>query len=99
MSAGEDFLTCHAGDYAMTVRDLDSIRDSDGQLPAFAWPGGYPIIYLDRGGNVLCPDCANRETDASQAPVSCDVFYEGAPLQCDDCGKTIDSAYGDPSES
>jgi hypothetical protein len=83
----------------MTASDLDSIRDDKGQLPAFAWPGGYPIVYLDREGNILCPDCANRETDALQAPVACDVYYEGPPIQCDDCSGTIDSAYGNPSES
>jgi hypothetical protein len=83
----------------VTASDLDSIRDSDGRLPAFAWPGGYPIVYMDREGNAVCPDCANREVDAPWAPVACDVFYEGTPIQCADCGKTIDSAYGDPLES
>jgi hypothetical protein len=27
-----------------------------------------------------------------------DVYYEGPPLICDDCGTEIESAYGDPDE-
>lgn len=30
-------------------------------LPAFAWPGGYPIYYLFADGGVCCPACANKE--------------------------------------
>lgn len=30
-------------------------------LPAFAWPGGYPLYYFFADGGVCCPKCANRE--------------------------------------
>jgi hypothetical protein len=30
--------------------------------------------------------------------VAGDVYYEGPPLICDDCGVEIESAYGDPDE-
>lgn len=54
------------------ARDLDAIRDSNGDLPAYAWPGGYPVTYIiaDGGegypvtyitadGGDLCAACAN----------------------------------------
>ena len=69
-------------------------HDEKGQLPAFAWPGGYPIFYLDRECNCLCAPCANRDVDDRQAVVDCDIHWEGEPLTCDDCGKMIESAYG-----
>jgi hypothetical protein len=37
------------------------LRGRDGQLDSFAWPGGYPILYLDSHNCVLCPDCAHQE--------------------------------------
>ena len=80
----------------MSNNDLDKIRGEDGKLPAYAGPGGYPILYVDKCGNVLCPDCANREVDPSQEFVGYSIFYEGKPEKCEDCGKEIASAYGDP---
>lgn len=71
-------------------------RDANGLFPSFAWPGGYPLYYLDRAGNTLCPKCASRDIDASQAVTACDVHWEGEALTCDDCGAAIDSAYGVP---
>jgi hypothetical protein len=81
-------------------------RNDDGKLPAFAWPGGYPIFYLCSDGGVLCPACANGENgseanEANDTPsdwrlVAADVHYEGADLICDHCGALIESAYGDP---
>lgn len=41
--------------------ELDSMRDENGKLPAYAWPGGYQIIYIMSDGEVLCPACANGE--------------------------------------
>lgn len=38
-------------------------RTSDNKLPAYAWPGGYPIIYIDRDCSVLCADCATKALD------------------------------------
>lgn len=28
-------------------------------LDAYAWPGGYPMYYVNRG-DAICPDCANQ---------------------------------------
>lgn len=79
-------------------------------LPAYAWPGGYPIIYLTPGNDVVCPDCANGENDAEfnnpdpdyagdqQWEISAlEVYYEGPPEMCCHCYKEIASAYGDPN--
>jgi hypothetical protein len=76
---------------------LAAFKDGDGTYITFAWPGGYPCYYLDNENNVLCPDCANKE-DMSTEVVAGDVYYEGPPLICDDCGTEIESAYGDPGE-
>lgn len=86
------------------------LRDEDGKFPAFAWPGGYPIIYLMEDNEVICPDCANQEdayADEDPAPedpdpqwhiVAADVYWEGPDLYCANCNKPIESAYGDPEE-
>jgi hypothetical protein len=75
--------------------------DSKGNLPAFAWPGGYPIYYLARENSVLCAGCATKalkdEDEMTEfKPVASDVHWEGASLFCEQCNKEIESAYGDP---
>ena len=77
---------------------LDEIRDeSTGKLPAYAWPGGYPIIYLTQDGLTVCPWCANKD-DTSDPASAWQVFYEGPAERCDDCNIIIESAYGDPDD-
>lgn len=75
---------------------------TDGSLPAFAWPGGYPIYYLDSDNSVLCAKCATEclkpDTNDNMKPIACDVYYEGPTMQCDECNADIESAYGDPEE-
>lgn len=85
----------------MKIKDLE--RNSDGQLPGFAWPGGYPIYYLDRENSTLCAKCATKSLDDEDGnegfkPCAFGIHYEGAPIQCEDCNTLIESAYGDPSE-
>lgn len=70
-------------------------RDEKGHFPAYAWPGGYPIIYITcDGGDVLCATCADREMEKVEA----DIHWEGPAYFCDECSKEIPSAYGDPDE-
>lgn len=77
-------------------------RDRQGNLPKWAWPGGYPIFYITADAGVLCPgpECANgpecRDPDAERdwRLVGVDVHWEGDPLTCDHCGEAIESAYG-----
>lgn len=75
--------------------DLDTIRDSDGKLPKYTAFGGYPYFYLDKQGNVLCADCANRDVDQTQDVIGHDANWEDNALFCDDCGKRIESAYAE----
>jgi hypothetical protein len=111
-----------------------------GSLDAYGWPGGYPIYYLDRHDDTLCPGCAQAILEAHRAddllvalgselgydqfdedgialgadpvlsamrdaigpestrdvPIAYGVHYEGPPIQCEECGAEIPSAYGDP---
>lgn len=79
----------------MRLSELRAIEG--GKLPAYAWPGGYPVLYLDRDGCVLCPDCANAQPrdDSSSAVTDWFIHYEGSSMICDECGATVDSAYGE----
>lgn len=69
-------------------------------LPAYAWPGGYAIMYIEDDTFVLCSDCArsylklNKDTrlDADSAD-----GYEGNDsadhLYCEDCNALICRAW------
>ena len=74
-------------------------RLDNGQLPAFAWPGGYPLFYLDTENNCLCPDCANINDDFSDELVSCEVNWEDESMLCDHCSNKIESTYGEEKEA
>ena len=74
---------------------IESIRLDDGTLPYHAWPGLYPLFYMDKQGNVLCPTCANRDVDQEAEVIDYDANWEGENLYCDDCGYRIESAYGE----
>lgn len=85
----------------MTLNEMKEMASNNGgKLPAYAWPGGYPIYYLAKDNGVLCPKCANeyaagRDNDEQLEPVACDIHYEGAALQCENCNAEIESAYGE----
>ena len=70
-------------------------RNDDGTFPAYAWPGGYTLMYHTRDGSVVCAECANREVDGGQAVIGQDVYWESATMQCDDCNGDIESSYGE----
>ena len=89
------------------ARGLEVNRDA---LPAYAWPGGYPLAYLCSDGGTLCPACVNREIDNIDDSTrrklrdgwqlaGIDVHWEGPALTCDHCGKDIESAYGECEET
>lgn len=75
--------------------NLKDIRNDDGTLPSYAWPGGYPIVYYTNDGLEICPDCANKD-NTSDPVKEYDIYWEGPHIQCEDCGSDIESAYGDP---
>ena len=79
---------------------------SSGEFPAYAWPGGYPVVYLTDDGATLCAPCANRENGSEADPrgvpgsgwllVAGNVHWQGEPEACDHCGDRVESAYGVP---
>lgn len=72
----------------------DLQRFEDGTLPAFAFPGGYPLLYLTQAGLTVCPECANDTEKGEGDPVvAADANWEDPLLYCDDCGERIPSAY------
>lgn len=86
----------------MTTNTLP--RDTDGKLSSYAWPGGYPLYYLDGENAVLCPDCANKmETDSgwddSQKAESVNANYEDTDCQCEQCYQYINPAYMTEAEA
>ena len=86
---------------AIRMNDNRLPRLDDGTLAPCAWPGMYPLVYLDADNNALCPTCANEsDTDPDFGPeckpVTAFIHYEGTPIVCDECYTDIESAYGDP---
>ncbi len=78
-------------------------------LPAYAWPGGYPIVYMAEDCETVCSECANGGNGAEfQNPEYQEdkdwilsgffIHYEGQPVYCAHCNCTTESAYGDPEE-
>jgi hypothetical protein len=73
----------------------------------YAWPGGYPVYTIMADGELLCPDCARHNfqqivratndtcRDSWQA-AGAEVYWEGPDQECAQCGKALQSAYGDP---
>ena len=77
------------------VRQYIGDNFEDGALPAYAWPGGYPLYYVTDQGNVLCPAHANVESDyADELIDGADVNWEDAALYCEH-GERIPSAYAE----
>ena len=68
---------------------------TDGKLPAYAWPGGYPLYYVTEQANVLCPEHANVENEFDDELITNgDVNWEDADLYCAH-GHRIESAYAE----
>lgn len=67
----------------------------DGKLPAFAWPGGYPLFYVTEQNTILCPEHASVESDYNDELISAvDVNWEDPELYCEH-GERIESAYAE----
>ena len=83
----------------MISKHVAGIADENGRLPAYAWPGGYQLFYVDNHDCVLCPDCANdHDNYGGGTVVAYDINYEDATLSCDACNKWIDPSYLDGKE-
>ena len=62
----------------------------------FAWPGGYTVEFIDDDGNVYCADCAKRVFIMDRKDITAGTYDEGPTETCCDCGREIESSYGDP---
>lgn len=74
-------------------------RNDDGTLAAYAWPGGYPLFYMDRENSTLCVDCARKSDTVDEVPqfrpIAAAINYEDGDLYCGQCSCRIESAYGE----
>jgi hypothetical protein len=77
----------------------------------WAWPGGYPLYLVCDDGGALCFTCARKEwrqvVSAHLRPwaqnaeidqwriATYDTNWEDPELQCEHCGKRIQSAYAE----
>lgn len=83
-----------------TWQDLGDV-DPEVNLIKYVWPGGYPVVYVDPEDESegLCADTVREMIAAGEWPedksVDSYTHYEGPPVECT-CGKSIESAYGDP---
>lgn len=83
-----------------TVQKL-STSDWQGKnsLPWSDELGGIPLVYVTSFGQTKCDECANELADCEIEDVTEVIpYYEGNTIQCDECGREIESAYGDPEE-
>lgn len=76
----------------------------------YAWPGGYPVYTVMADGELLCADCARQNYrqivgdtlarfGGSWRAAGAGVKWEGPVEHCCNCGKDLDSAYGNPDEA
>lgn len=79
------------------MKNRDLPLDSNLKLAKYVWPGGYPLFYLTKRGDCLCPDCAQVSIDSSHEDVViiADTNWEDNELYCDDCNNRIPSAYNE----
>lgn len=83
------------------MKRLDKMRDANGNLPSYAFPGGYTIIYWmkqDESVYPLCGDCAERFAkgeygyDVEFVEAETGDHYEES-LLCDNCSKQLADYY------
>lgn len=79
----------------------------DDHLVQHSGGGGYPLLYYTENGEVLCPECADKEYQEfritgdwpSDDPIQWgEIYYEGPAEICAACYDMIEAAYGDPAE-
>lgn len=61
---------------------------------------GYETVYV-KDGAMICASCINKiakedEEEAKQYVAT--TYWEGTPMECEECGEMIQSIYGDPDE-
>jgi hypothetical protein len=84
----------------MSLTAIKNLNLINGKLPNHQ--EGYPVFYMDKKDNCLCPDCANEshaDPDAfeKEKPQGAAVNWE-SELYCDRCSEKIEAAYSDDEE-
>lgn len=84
------------------IANIDPYRESDGRLPAYAWPGGYDIAYYVEDDAMICASCANGDNgsaaeigsdDPQWSIVAWDVTNAwDEPETCEHCGAVVGPA-------
>ena len=67
----------------------------NGKLRSFTSIGGYPLFYVTKQNNCLCPDCASSNDQDYDPIAATDVNWEDPDLYCDECSNRIESAYAE----
>lgn len=74
------------------------------EYPAHTDVGGYPLFYVMKDGEPMCPKCLNEnlglvlaKDDEQWTVEGCDINYEDEALYCSHCGTKMPSAYGEES--
>lgn len=68
-------------------------------LPSYTGIGCYTIIYYTRKEEPLCGRCATKHSDSYDPVSHAGTYDEGPSVECSNCGKEIESSYGDPRET
>lgn len=67
------------------------------KFPEVSGIGGYGIVYVG-DGVVFCGKCAEKQDKDVQDSLKGDIHYEGSSFYCGDCGKELESEYGEVDE-
>lgn len=89
----------------MLTADNAELSNPNGEVSAYAWPGGYPLFYLTRDCDTLCPSCVNKEIRMQveqtiegadcDTVIARDINYEDNCMFCMECSERIEPAYGE----
>lgn len=91
-----------------TIKNVSQLKATL-RYGGYTWPGGYPMFFVTSDGAALHFDCVKEnfrsvvdsiknKIDDGWRVVGCDINYEDNDLICDQCGKKIESAYGEEEE-
>ena len=75
----------------MNIQTLDSLRLRAAIRQAYAWPGGYDLIFITDDGGTLCAKCA-RENYYQIAYSRRFGISDGWKIEAIDNGSSIDES-------
>jgi DNA-directed RNA polymerase subunit RPC12/RpoP len=96
----------HAAEYAKHVQSSSTVDRTENTMTQivtheeleasgpFAWPGGYPVLYLGTDSAYLCFSCAQQSLGGEDATLTAMIlegtYSDEADIACDNCGEAID---------